>query len=273
MGAASSVSELLDLIRNWYALHNVQEERSASGVWYRGMSSVRKDALHPGVYRQDFSDRSARLYGNTHEEKRLNLEREMLSEFRTTGAKYFDPNSIVDVYFMAQHFGMPTRLLDWTTNPLAALFFAAQDRTVDGEVFVMEVLQLLPDDRQRHRDFPKAVATMRHRYVTSAIGESFWLPWQLPSGTRKPWILPVRPDNQPGRIGQQSSCFTLHMHESEDCTNATLARFTIPAKAKADGAVLKELRQLNINEFTIYDNLDHLSSNIKNAWGVARPMP
>jgi hypothetical protein len=42
-----------------------------------------------------------------------------------------------EVYLLQQHYRMPTRLLDWTTSPLAALFFAVQD-TDDGELFMMD---------------------------------------------------------------------------------------------------------------------------------------
>jgi dipeptidyl aminopeptidase/acylaminoacyl peptidase len=51
--------------------------------------------------------------------------------------------------------------------------------------------------------------TMRHPFVKYAIGLSFW---QKPKNDHNPHVLPVRPEVIPGRITQQSSCFTLHMH-------------------------------------------------------------
>jgi hypothetical protein len=76
------------------------------------------------------------------------------------------------------------------------------------------------------------------------IGVSFWDPKVslLPA-----LVLPIRPDNQAGRIGQQSSCFTLHMHGANPCKNPTLRRIRFPCKAKP--RMLDELRKLNIDEF------------------------
>ncbi len=268
----TSVGTYLTHVSAWHAEHGITEERFLSGVWFRGSGRCHPNPLRPGVYRDDFTARAKVVpYGGTSlEQKRLELERRMIEDFRTSGAVFLNPNKVIDVYFVAQHYGMPTRLLDWTTNPLAGLFFAVENTEQHGdvgEVFVMEAKGILPpvDKATKSGEGLWNIVGMRHGYVVDAIGESFW---HKPTKVRAPVIIPVRPDNQPGRIGQQSSCFTLHMHQSTARTNPTLAKMKIPPAAKP--GLLKELHRLNISEFTIYNDLDHLSKDIKRSWEIAR---
>ena len=75
---------------------------------FRGYS--KQDEILPGIIR-----------GNVNYE---NVEGELLHGFERYGSHYFHAATSIDFMSYAQHFGLPTRLLDFTYNPFIALSFA-----------------------------------------------------------------------------------------------------------------------------------------------------
>lgn len=54
----------------------------------------------------------------------VDIEDKLLKDFEKYGSSYFHATTPIDFMSYAQHFGLPTRLLDFTHNPFIALSFA-----------------------------------------------------------------------------------------------------------------------------------------------------
>ncbi len=110
--------------------------------WFRGSNTTYD--LIPGQYRASYK----KLYG----------EDSTFIEFqqRARGFLSRDVNSW-ELFFLMQHYRIPTRLLDWTENAFVALYFALIDQTKNGEPCVWMFNPLLFNERNAPQPGPHIV--------------------------------------------------------------------------------------------------------------------
>src|SRR5688572_15433289 len=226
--------------------------RFRSRFAYRGVS-VQPGALQTSLARLAAGDRSIGR-----------IELGLLRGFR----KYARPDAdVADTMWhwlaLAQHAGLPTRLLDWTYSPLVALHFATahiESFDQDGEVWCVDfsrVNKLLPP-RLRHQlnaeQSDAFTVDMLSRYRTLERFDSLG---------RSPFVVFLEPPTVHPRLAAQHALFSL-MPSPTACLDQWLAghrhvyrRVTIPAASKWE--IRDKLDQANINERVLHGGLDGLS--------------
>lgn len=117
---------------------------------YRGMENKEYD-LRPSIFRETQNDRVInKRY--TEYSSELNILRQFIQE-----ASVFLKEPIVNNYGkwaeIAQHYGAPTRFLDWTSNPLVALYFACDSNSsADAVVWLCHVENFYKVESNKNSD-------------------------------------------------------------------------------------------------------------------------
>ena len=163
-----------------------------------------------------------------------------------------EPKQKLEVMIHAQHHGVPTRLLDWSTNPLKALYFAIENPNQDDSDGIVYVYS------------PTT-------WYTSPIDSDV---------TDCDELMALHPNLINERVVAQEGCFTLFpfaIPEKEDVyllaadafkpqdEKLEIALITIPKSSKKD--LRKQLVRLGVSDASMFPDLDGIAKSIRRECG------
>jgi len=198
-----------------------------------------------------------------------NLEPHLLRNFKKYARRsVVEQDSIWHWLSVAQHYGLPTRLLDWTYSPYVALHFATANIALfdqDGVIWAVNYLkthQLLPQQLRKKLEHEGA-----NVFTVEMLSEAVSSLQQLTQLDRDDFALFFEPPSIDDRITNQFGFFSV-MPDSGRSLDQWLARhlhlwrrIIIPSSLKWE--IRDKLDQANITERVLFPGLDGLSSWLK----------
>jgi hypothetical protein len=194
-----------------------------------------------------------------------------------------EPSDEWEWYYLMQHYGLPTRLLDWTENPLTALYFALLKEPSGSGPCVWVLDPVAFNAVAQGFDDGTIIAPLSSRPESPSY---YWLPrhcrrdcapqqFASESGWRdntKP--LAVFPKRYNPRIVAQRGVFTIHGTEAvaiddlmREAGSDRIARFCFSHELNAQ--LQRDLFVFGINKSALFPEPESVAADLKLAYGIA----
>lgn len=176
-----------------------------------------------------------------------NIEQLIIEEFKRTSLPLseFQPDDDWDLLALAQHHGLPTRLLDWTYSALVAIWFAVKEVPSDGNDYAV-VWVLIPEVDDFRAD------TEKYGPLSNKVTKIF------------------RPKIISRRISAQLGAFTVHKinnggkvikFETNKKFSKKLLKIKIPVKDHP--SIRQRLNMLGVNSASVFPDIDGLCAHLQ----------
>ena len=218
------------------------------------------------VYRGQYADYP--LYSSLNRvcHHNLKLERSIIRNFKKYG--YADLNlkdSFWQLLAKGQHFGLPTRLLDWTYSPLVAAHFATVDidhYDKDGVIYAIDLKDSISTLPKCLKD--EITKTNSHTFSIAMLDRHVETLGDLERLSKKPFFLFYEPGSDDNRMINQYSLFSICSDPKYTIADLlkgkknSMYKIIIPKEIKLE--IRDKLDYINITERVIFPGLDSVCS-------------
>lgn len=254
----TSVEEFLGQIDQAFKKICPPAEQARCAMWFRGQPVVTFNLI-PAIARPPFN---------------TNLEVVLLSKFKSLVTPYVGvlpsfplPDGFPSYWhwlFMMQHYGVKTRLLDWSRDALTALYFAVHqsesEKGNDAAVWCLNPVKL--NEAFSFHSFlkPGYIPNVDEHVVDLYFGPNAQI-----LHTKKPAAV-IGPLNSP-RIVAQRGVFTVFPHEQELIPlnlfpDSSAFLFKIPVAKESLSHIIQQLQHYGITRIALFPEIQSISDEI-----------